>query len=143
MGPEKSFINKVHLKLEPEWEVHKQSNTGIIGTSGTPDYYYERTDRALWIEYKFVKKFPELIMMTDTNKKYSLSALQRRWLNRAYRNNVRVAAVLGSEEGAIIFALQKWELTINSQVNRDAGSILSPQQVALFIAGIGHHRFAL
>lgn len=136
MGPERNFINKVHGQLDPEWRVFKQSNTGIIGGNGVPDYYYEVMGTATWIEYKAVKKLPAIIDLNDQKKSYKLSPLQRRWLNRAYDNKVRVAVALGSVDGEVLlFTKRAWEFKIDVEEIRQRGGIASAAGVAQFAAG--------
>jgi hypothetical protein len=122
-----------------------------MGTNGTPDYYYESYQRiknhlrsaALWVEYKYVKKLPENILLIDHEKKYALSALQRRWLNRARKNRTPVAVVLGSEEGAIIAVGGRWERPISLSQVKEEGLLNSPRDVAEFIAGVGDYRILI
>lgn len=138
MGPERKFINKVHNQLDPEWRTFVQCNTGIIGGNGTPDYYYEVLGTATWIEYKvtYTKKLPKVIDLNDQKKRYALSPFQRRWLNRAYDNKVRVAVALGSEDGEVLlFTKRAWEFKINVEDTRQRRGIASPAGVAQFAAG--------
>ena len=138
-GPERKFIHKVHRQIDPEWNMHMQANTGIMGYSGTPDYYYEVMGTATWIEYKAVPgKFPQKISLHDSKKPYGLRPLQRRWVNRAHRNGVRVAVVLASEEGALIFIEGAWENEMNVEDIR--GCITDASGVAFFAAGFTNCR---
>lgn len=138
-GPERRFINNVHRHIDPEWCLWKQANTGIMGYSGTPDYYYEGVGTAMWIEYKAVPgRFPLEIKLFDPKKPYGLRPLQRRWVNRAHRNGVRAAVVLASEEGALIFIEGAWENTMNVEDVR--GCITDAIGVAHFAAGFDNCR---
>lgn len=135
-GPERRFINKVHAQVDPEWRLFKQCNTGIIGGNGTPDYYYEVLGTATWIEYKAVKTLPKFVNLNDEKKNYALSTFQRRWLNRAYDNKVRVAVALGAENGEVLlFTKRAWEFIIDVEDTRQRRGIASPTGVALFAAG--------
>lgn len=136
-GPERRFINTVHRHVDPEWDLWKQANTGIMGYSGTPDYYYEVMGTATWIEYKAVPgKFPQKISLHDPKKPYGLRPLQRRWVNRAHRNGVRVAVVLASAEGALIFCEGAWENEMNVEDVREC--IVHAPEVAHFAAGFSN-----
>jgi hypothetical protein len=114
-----------------------------MGGNGTPDYYYERFDNALWIEYKYVEKLPARFDIVDPSCRFRLSPLQRRWLNRALSNRVHVAVVLGSVEGALIITKGRWEDTIHTHKNRVAECIVEPAVVAFFIAGAANNRLAI
>lgn len=142
-GPERKYINRVHDALEPEWRMHKQANTGMMGSNGTPDYYYEGFQTVTWIEYKYVQKIPARFLITDTACRFKLSTLQRAWLNRAYSNQVRVAVVLGSEEGALIITEGRWEEYISLHDNRIANRFVTPGEVAHFAAGFENNRVAI
>ena len=138
-GPERRFINNVHRLIDPEWRLWKQANTGIIGNCGTPDYYYESPGTVAWIEYKAVKgKLPLKIHLFDSKKPYGLRPLQRRWLNRAHQNGVRVAVVLASDEGVLIFSKGAWENEMNVEDYR--GCITNASDVAHFAAGFDNCR---
>jgi hypothetical protein len=138
-GPERRFINTVHRHIDPEWKLWKQGNSGIMGLSGTPDYYYEVMGTATWIEYKAVPgKFPQKISLHDSKKPYGLRPLQRLWVNRAHRNGVRVAVVLASAEGALIFIEGAWESTMNVEDIR--GCATNASDVAHFAAGFENCR---
>lgn len=127
-GPERRFIDRVHRPLAPE--VYKECSTGTMGSNGTPDYYYEGCADTLRIEYKAVDgKLPDVIELINPKKKYALSPLQRRWLNRAHSNGVPVAVVLGSNEGGFIFDNGGWE----KKHSRSKCTLYSPKEIAEYI----------
>jgi len=140
---ERSYIDSVHRQVDPEWNLHKQAMTGVMGTSGTPDYYYEAFNWYVWIEYKYVENLPRVIDLTDRSKKYSLSALQNRWLDRAYKNRTRAAAVLGSKQGAIIFYNGAWNTPFTLEQVEEYQCIVKPYDVAHFAAGFDNHRVVI
>lgn len=140
---ERSFIDSVHRQINPEWKLHKQSMTGVMGANGTPDYYYESFNNATWIEYKFVKTLPKIIDLTDRKKQYSLSALQNRWLDRTHRNGTRAAAVLGSLEGAIIFVTGSWNYAIETAWVKERGCLITASDVAEFARGANNNRIII
>lgn len=137
---ERSFIDSVHRQVDPEWNLHKQAMTGVMGTSGTPDYYYEAFNWYVWIEYKYVDNLPGVIRLYDRSKKYSLSALQNRWLDRAHKNRTRAAVVLGSKQGAIIFVNGAWNCDVNIDYASQHRCIHPPGIVAHFAAGFENNR---
>jgi len=59
------------------------------------------------------------------------------------KNQVRVAVVLGSEEGALIIEKGRWEETIITHTNRLANRIVEPWHVAYFAAGFDDYRIAI
>jgi hypothetical protein len=140
---ERSFIDSVHRQIDAQWNLHKQSMTGVMGANGTPDYYYEvlnvedheKIATATWIEYKYVKYLPPKINLANRTKKYSLSALQNRWLDRAHHNKIRAAAVLGSLDGAIIFTNGSWNKVLDRDWAEEYGRVVRPIVVAQFAAG--------
>ncbi len=142
-GPERKYIHRVHNSIDPQWNLHKQGNTGIIGVNGTPDYYYEGFNSVTWIEYKYVKNLPERFNIVDVECRFKVTPLQRRWLNRAVKNQVRVAVVLGSEEGALIITEGRWEEEINVHRNRIANRLVNPHEVAKFAAGFDNKWVAI
>ncbi len=139
-GPERRFIDSVHRQIDLDWGLWKQAMTGVMGANGTPDYYYELYNRALWVEYKWVNRLPEQILLIDHTKKYALSALQRAWLNRAVANKTPVAVVLGSKDGAVIAVGGRWNRPIARQEVEENGVLNTPRNVAEFIAGVGDRR---
>lgn len=47
--PESKFIQKVHRRVPPISTLYRQK---MEAGTGTPDFYYEGHDVALWVEYK-------------------------------------------------------------------------------------------
>jgi hypothetical protein len=113
--PERNFINRIHRKIKPT--LFKQA-MGLTSTNGTPDYYYEGRDGALWVEYKFFPVEPQgQFDLCDTNQKIHLSKLQQVWLARASKNKVRVAVVAGYPKGCVVL-LGKQYLPIHTASKR-------------------------
>ena len=83
-NPEARLIAAINKQL-PETVYHQAM--GAMYSNGTPDQYYEGSNTALWIEYKWEK-----------NK---LSALQERWIARAKKNGIEVWVVRGYEGGKV------------------------------------------
>jgi hypothetical protein len=81
---------------------------GLTSTNGTPDYYYEGLNRELWVEYKWYPEEPKEIKICDTKQKVHLSMLQQIWLERAIKNNVRVAVVIGYPKGCVVLLGRQW-----------------------------------
>lgn len=93
-GPESSFYRSVERKLSERVYVEGMANPY---SRGTPDRYYETENGALWVEYKFIKlpvRENTLIRPCE-----GLSPLQRKWLQRAFDNNVNVAVIVGTSKG--------------------------------------------
>ena len=107
--PESSFIKRIHRKLNSD--VYKQA-MGLTATNGTPDYYYELSYGALWVEYKWYDKEPYEINLCDTGRKPNLSRLQQIWLRRAYKNNQTVYVIAGYPGGCIILPKLTWDIAI-------------------------------
>lgn len=103
--PERNFINRIHRKVKPT--LYKQA-MGLTSTNGTPDYYYEGLQGALWVEYKWYPKEPEEIDLCDTKKPTHLSMLQQAWLKRANKNSVKVAVVAGYPKGCVVLLGKQW-----------------------------------
>lgn len=113
--PERNFINRIHRKIKPT--LFKQA-MGLTSTNGTPDYYYEGSLGAIWVEYKF---FPVEPMgqfdLCDTKQKIHLSKLQQIWLERANDNGVDVAVVAGYPKGCVVLLDDEWK-SANTTSNR-------------------------
>ena len=107
--PETNFIKRIHRKLNSN--VYKQA-MGLTATNGTPDYYYERSYGAIWVEYKWYPKEPIAVDLTNAKKDPCLSKLQQRWLRRAYHNNVIIAVVAGYPGGCIALWGLDWDRLI-------------------------------
>jgi hypothetical protein len=110
--PERNFINRIHRKIKPT--LYKQA-MGLTSTNGTPDYYYEGLNGALWVEYKWYPEEPEAINVCDTKKKTHLSMLQQNWLMRANTNDVRVAVVAGYPKGCVVLLGKMWMTSITTR----------------------------
>jgi hypothetical protein len=69
-------------------------------SQGTPDTYYEGPKGALWVEWKFLRQIP--VRKVDISK--LLSPSQLRWLERAHRNGVQCAVIVGHADGGVYFS---------------------------------------
>lgn len=94
-SPETRFIANVNKRFAVTDVYFEKMANPYRG--GTPDLYYEGDKGILWVEYKWYARQPRKISILD-----KLSALQIRWLVRAYRNNVKTAVIAGCPEGAMI-----------------------------------------
>lgn len=123
MQPEGQFIKRIHRCLPPK--VHHQSMRGMYH-NGTPDQYYEGPNGILWVEYKWRKAIPRKPFEP------ALTALQRRWLNRANNNGVHVAVIVGCRTGGMIFDCGLW--------NRPHLPLIFPKEsIADWITGVVYH----
>lgn len=92
MKPENTFIKGIHKLLHPDIYSEKTFNPM---RGGTPDCFYMGFAGELWIEYKWVKKFPKTKIIPN------LSPLQKAWLMRAWDRGRRPWVVVGSPDGCI------------------------------------------
>lgn len=96
---------------------------------GTLDSYYEtHGPRVLWVEYKFLSHLPkEILRPFDL-----LSGLQQKWYDRALRNKVEVATIVGFSDGGFIFAAD----TVYATYTRVqlTNMLLSRQTIAAWIS---------
>ena len=124
MKPENQFISGVHKYLKstgPYFE--KMANPW---RSGTPDVWYSGSKGDMWIEYKYVPYVPK-----SNEILADLSPRQRKWLNDRMSEGRRVAVILGSPDGAVIYVNGEWSkpLSTTQVVER----LLSRQAVAEWI----------
>jgi len=95
-GPEGRYIDKIHRQLDPR--IYKMKmNMGMGAPIGIPDYYYEGDKTNLWIEYK-VLQTPSW----NTTRKIpyrQITASQKLWIKRAYKNNQKVYVIMGDKDG--------------------------------------------
>lgn len=107
--PETALIEAVNKQLDPSVYYEKTSNPY---RGGTPDVYYEGPGNYLWVEYKYSPTLPPTICLACEKPKVRLSDLQQRWLNRAFRNNSKVAVIYGWGSGrsrrAVYLDQGKW-----------------------------------
>lgn len=116
MKPENRFIAGVHKELAHRVYREKMYNPM---RGGTPDCYYEGPYGDLWVEYKWLKSFPKIIVP-------DLSPLQRVWLERNYKNGHEPWVVVGSPTGCIVLHTPaEWD-----GVARDEAQVLSKQELA-------------
>lgn len=126
MQPEGRFIDRVHRYLPSH--IHQQSMRGIFH-NGTPDRYYEGPDGILWVEYKWRKSKPRKPLTP------ALTALQRRWLNRAYGNGVEVAVIVGCPDGGYILTHGEWD----NPIPVSTLSLCSVEDISKWIKGVVHY----
>lgn len=102
MKPENQYISSVHKrwKGKPRPYYEKMNNPF---RSGTADVWYSGSLGDYWIEYKYLPKIPE-----STEIKPDLSPRQRDWLNDRRSEGRRVAVILGSPDGAVIYTNGEW-----------------------------------
>lgn len=99
MKPERRYRETVNKKLSKLTYYQAMDGTS---TNGTPDSYYEGPSSLMWVEWKWTdSKNPRLI--PDPRD------LQKRWLRRAYGNNVKVAVICGSPNFGYVFPGLSWE----------------------------------
>lgn len=120
MKPESRLIKSVHDLLHPDVYREKMFNPM---RGGTPDVYYMGFADDMWIEWKWVKKFPKHVVP-------KLSPLQLVWLVRAHDRHRKAFAVVGSPTGCIVFAdPHQWK----QGIARDEARVLSKKQTSDWI----------
>lgn len=72
---------------------------GMGSPSGVPDYYYEGPHNIMWVEYKWIENLTRARKIPIRK----LSPHQHNWLERAARNNVKCAVIVGDSEGNGVF----------------------------------------
>ncbi len=128
---EHSYIDSVTKKLKPsyQWKINDSFAAGI------PDSFYEGKVRDLWVEYKYIGKFPKrdttYIDLTNPNK--FLSKQQQLWIKRRHYVRRDVWVIVGSEHGACIFEGLDWEQPIRADVFKH--NVRTTNEVAKHILG--------
>lgn len=119
MKPENRFISRVHDKLDPDIYREKMFNP-LRG--GTPDCYYMGYADDLWIEYKWLSKFPVKVPLVP-----DLSPLQLAWLMRAHDRGRSPWVVVGSPTGSIVITEpDHW----SKGLRRDEALVISVEALA-------------
>jgi hypothetical protein len=106
---EHAYIRAVHRLLPPSTDAWKIND---VFEGGVADAYYSGPAGDMWIEYKFVKALPK---RPGTMVPIDLSELQKQWHRRRHAHGRRVAVVVGSPTGAVIFEGLTWEKSIRSE----------------------------
>jgi hypothetical protein len=100
--PESKFVHRIEHHLSPKIHCEGMANPY---RGGTPDRYYESIRSALWVEYKYSRTIPK---NWDASKK--ITALQRKWLSRAFWNRHEVLVIAGfGNEAMILTTPTDWE----------------------------------
>lgn len=125
--PETTFIASVH-RLLPETLYRMKTHNAYI--SGPADVWYSGRKGDLWVEYKYTPRLPEIIDLTDTKKKYALTALQQEWINSRYSEGRRVFVILGFKEGGVVFRNGEWNearacRTMSQYTRQDLAELIS------------------
>lgn len=128
MKPESRFIKGVHDLLHPDVYCEKTHN---VYRGGTPDCYYMGFNRDLWVEWKWMPKFPALIDVSPFKKGHGrLSMLQLNWLSRAWDRGRHDVVIVGSPTGCVIFA-DLYQCT--KGIARDEAQVLSKKAISNWI----------
>lgn len=128
-GPETRFIASIHRHLPPVDERPYRMKNHNTYNGGIADVWYSGMVHDRWIEYKFVRKLPKIIDLTNYKNSYALSALQRQWLNQRMEEGRDVSVILGCEEGGIFFLMGTWE----AQHARERVKVISRSDIAVSI----------
>lgn len=134
MGPEDSFRNSIHKKLNPLIHHEKMSNPY---RRGTPDDYYEKPGGFAWVEYKCYSKIPATLDLRRPEKAPKLSSEQQGWLKRAYENGMPVYVIVGlgpgrGRRGVIFSSPEEWARPWTREELHERG-LMSPLDLAILI----------
>lgn len=125
-NPEAKYVQRVERLLDRSY--HTQGVTNAF-SNGTPDRYYEGSkNRVLWAEYKYDEKIP-----ANWDGEKRITALQRRWLLRAYNNQINVCVIAGFEwnKGVIMTYPDDW---CSIQTREEITSrLITLEQIATYI----------
>lgn len=116
-------INRAVRRLRPAatvWKIHDSYAGGV------PDAYYSDDGADLWVEFKWAPSFPKRAPI-----KPALTALQKDWLRRAHSHGRKVAVVVGSPDGAVIYPALTWD---NNPVSIAQTELYTPKGVANWVA---------
>lgn len=122
--PEAVAVSNLHTKLDSR-VYHEGMANPYRG--GTPDVWYDGNKSDLWVEYKFIPKASPVVIP-------NLSALQTKWLNRAYDNgrNVAVITLMPGKLGGYLYRDKQWNLPMKREIFMSL--LLSRQQLADWIS---------
>lgn len=133
--PETTYKAGIHPFLPTD--VHREGMANPY-RGGTPDNYYDGPKSDLWIEYKYVTKFPRVLDLLKPTTKPHLTPLQQLWLDRRYDNGGNAAVIIGSREGGLILINKGW----NTLICREEAfqELKTKKEVAAWITGfVLHH----
>jgi hypothetical protein len=100
LKPETRYINSVHRQLK---KITRNVSIEAFGSGGgVADRWYDGPASDLWVEYKYVNKFPKLYTPNLTKQ-------QIYWLSKRVENGRRVLVICGSAKGALILSNRAWE----------------------------------
>ena len=78
-------------------------------TAGIPDVWYSGISGDLWVEYKFIPRNP-----TCGTVRFTLSELQKHWLEQRQSEGRNVAIVIGCPAGGVVVKPPTYELPVTS-----------------------------
>lgn len=122
--PESRFIRSIN-KLLPS-DIYSEGMANPY-RGGTPDRYYEGPQGFIWIEYKYARAVPASWRTSD-----HVTALQKKWIRRAQKNNIPIAIIAGFNKGGLILVQDMyWDTTIHrDQIKKYS---LDKEAIASFI----------
>lgn len=122
--PESRFIRSIN-KLLPS-DIHSEGMANPY-RGGTPDRYYEGCKSHLWVEYKYARDIPATWRTRD-----HVTALQKKWIRRAQKNNVPVVVIAGFNKGGLVLINDMyWDVLMHRSDIKT--KLLPKQDLAAFI----------
>lgn len=95
--PESQFITSVHKHLPTITKLYRMKNNNPF-VGGVPDVWYSGSSRDLWIEYKYVDKYPVRSRLVP-----GVTRQQLRWIKDRTTEGRSVWIVVGCKDGAVVF----------------------------------------
>lgn len=124
---ESEYIRTVHTLL-PASFYHLKLN--LPYTAGVPDCYYSGSRADLWVEWKYFKTIPREVDLCS-GKNPVLTRLQQDWLACRHAERRKVAVIVGTCKGCVIYPDLSWQHVLTRAVFIDM--IRSKQYTALWI----------
>jgi len=119
-GPENCFIRSIHRAMQGQVPYIMKNHNAFNG--GIADVWYSGRVADLWTEYKFLelpKRDSVVVDFRDVAKKYSLSALQQKWLRDRFKEGRNVSVIIGTPAGGIWLPADEWDCSFHAGDLRD------------------------
>lgn len=117
-------------RLLPASIYHLKLN--LAYSAGVPDSWYSGSRSDLWVEWKYLSVIPARIDLCS-GRKPMLSQLQQDWLISRYREARRIAVIVGTPDGGVIYPGDTWRYVL--QRTEFVRRLLPKPKLAQWIAG--------